>query len=153
MKTKTSYHYIFARLKVDLKKRKSHISPMWGQFDQSLQVNDKVGICYCIYQSRIDLVHDIDISKSRWPLTFMYWPWPPQIPVTVDLPVGHNLQDHLWFDVPIATTAPVNMPMKDRQSILSLIQFFLLGTGLSVDTFIPITLEIKICGYPVYSFW
>ncbi|GFN98658.1 oxygen-dependent choline dehydrogenase [Plakobranchus ocellatus] len=51
------------------------------------------------------------------------------IPVAANLPVGENLQDHLLTHVGLGITEPISYRIKDFESLWSMIQYYLFGTG------------------------
>lgn len=56
--------------------------------------------------------------------------FPLQIPVKADLPVGKNLQDHLWTDAVVYTfDQPVTI-VAQRLGIKDKLEFQLFGTGI-----------------------
>ena len=52
-----------------------------------------------------------------------------QIPVHADLPVGQNLQDHLYLTLPFFPNVSMSVTMEKLSSIWTLIQWQLFGTG------------------------
>lgn len=52
------------------------------------------------------------------------------IPVVSDLPVGKNLQDHLFFEYSIGVNKSVSATPEWQESLLSQIQYRLFGTGI-----------------------
>ena len=56
------------------------------------------------------------------------------IPVVSDVPVGDNLQDHVWHDVPVAITEPLSEPMSILGDLYNFLEFVLFGTGPAAST-------------------
>ncbi|GFN98667.1 choline dehydrogenase, mitochondrial [Plakobranchus ocellatus] len=51
------------------------------------------------------------------------------IPVAADLPVGENLQDHVFTHAAVGVADPISYQLKDFQSPWTMIQYSLFGTG------------------------
>ncbi|XP_025097129.1 uncharacterized protein LOC112565697 [Pomacea canaliculata] len=52
-----------------------------------------------------------------------------KIPITMDLPVGDNLQDHLLYDYHVGLQAHVGLHVTDFSDVWNKIKFHLFGTG------------------------
>ena len=60
-----------------------------------------------------------------------------QIPVVADLPVGENLQDHLYLDLVASIEQPLSWKLADYTSWWSTLNYQFFGTGVwmsSVET-------------------
>lgn len=53
-----------------------------------------------------------------------------QIPVVADLPVGQNLQDHLFFDVGVRIREPLTTAWSSLFQWQTMLQYKLFGTGI-----------------------
>ncbi|KAH9525158.1 hypothetical protein Btru_000505, partial [Bulinus truncatus] len=51
------------------------------------------------------------------------------IPVVADLPVGENLQDHMWFDIGVKVREPITATFDEADSWWSNLKYNLFGTG------------------------
>ncbi|KAK7090676.1 L-sorbose 1-dehydrogenase-like [Littorina saxatilis] len=51
------------------------------------------------------------------------------IPLVADLPVGENLQDHLFFDYQVTLNQPISLTDNDRSSVWTALQLKLFGRG------------------------
>ncbi|CAG5127880.1 unnamed protein product [Candidula unifasciata] len=52
-----------------------------------------------------------------------------KIPVVADLPVGQNLQDHMWFDMGVRIREPITNSWPRVKTFWSQLQYKLFGTG------------------------
>ncbi|CAG5127512.1 unnamed protein product, partial [Candidula unifasciata] len=65
------------------------------------------------------------------------------IPVVADLPVGHNLQDHLMFDIGIKVSQPITATWASIGSVWTTLQYKLFGAGYLRSPFFLETLAFK----------
>ncbi|KAK0052908.1 glucose dehydrogenase [FAD quinone] [Biomphalaria pfeifferi] len=52
-----------------------------------------------------------------------------KIPVVADLPVGENLQDHLWFDIGVKVKEPITATLEESSSWWSYLRYYFFGSG------------------------